>query len=105
MRELSPTRRDLEKLDVQDSIIVSSVEKAMKNYADGVLRILDGTSNRLSQVERATHDLRQSVASLKDSVDDYYDQTNHNYGKLNEHIMEVMLREIYPNTPEEIFVL
>ena len=65
----------------------------MKNYADGVLRILDGTSSRLLQVERAANNLRQSVSSLKDSVDDYYDQTNKNYGKLNEHVMEVMLRE------------
>jgi peptidoglycan hydrolase CwlO-like protein len=70
------------------------VEKAMKTYADGVLHVLDGTNSRLSQVERATQNLRQSVASLKDSVDDYYEQTNSNYGRLNEHVMEVMSREI-----------
>lgn len=88
LRELSPVRKD-QSMERQNSVIVSAVEKTMKNYADGVLRVLEGMSGRLSQLELASQDLEHSVASLKVSVDDYHEHTDENFKILNERIMEM----------------
>lgn len=88
LRELSPVRKD-QSMERQNSVIVSAVEKTMKNYADGVLRVLEGMSGRLSQLELASQDLEHSVASLKVSVDDYHEHTDQNFKILNERVMEM----------------
>eukprot|EP00250_Pteridium_aquilinum_P012509 c20767_g2_i1 orf=174-1391(+) len=88
LRELSPVRKD-QSMERHNSLIVSAVERTMKNYADGVLRVLEGMSGRLSQLELTTQDLEHSITSLKGSVDDYHEHTGRNFNILNERVMEM----------------
>ncbi|MCO5556469.1 hypothetical protein L7F22_010018 [Adiantum nelumboides] len=88
LRELSPVRKD-QSMERHNSAIVSAVERTMKNYADGVLRVLEGMSGRLSQLESISQDLEHSVTTLKTSVEDNHEHTDRNFKILNERILEM----------------
>lgn len=86
--ELSSSRKELD-MDSYNSVIVSAVERTMKNYADNILRVLEGMSGRLSKLESVTHNLEHSVASLKISVDEYHDEADGRLRALNNRVVEV----------------
>lgn len=86
--ELSSSRKELD-MDSYNSVIVSAVERTMKNYADNILRVLEGMSGRLSKLESVTHNLEHSVASLKISVDEYHDEADGRLRALNNRVVEM----------------
>ncbi|KAI5065647.1 hypothetical protein GOP47_0020342 [Adiantum capillus-veneris] len=88
LRELSPVRKD-QSMERNNSAIVSAVERTMKNYADGVLHVLEGMSGRLSQLESISQDLEHSVTTLTTSVEENHEHTDRNFKILNERIMEM----------------
>lgn len=71
------------------AVTMADIDRTMKKYSDNLLHALEGVSSRLSQMERRTHQLENSVDDLKLTIGNYNGSTE---GKLRH--LENMLREV-----------
>ncbi|XP_057983861.1 extensin [Malania oleifera] len=75
--------------NVNDTSIVSEIDRAMKKHADNLLHVLEGVSARLSQLETRSRHLENSVDDLKVSVGNNHGNTD---GRMRQ--LENILREV-----------
>ncbi|KAL5538078.1 hypothetical protein UlMin_043487, partial [Ulmus minor] len=86
---IEPGKYILEKeQSVSDSSILAEIDRTMKKHADNLLRVLDGVSARLTQLESRTRHLENSMDDLKISVGNNHESTD---GKMKQ--LENILRE------------
>eukprot|EP00249_Psilotum_nudum_P015208 c25215_g1_i2 orf=257-2173(-) len=88
--ELCPDglRREID-MDVCNLAVVSAVENTMKKYADNLLRVLEGITGQLSQLEVTTHALEHLLVELKATVGNNYGEADGKLRVLNNHLLEV----------------
>ncbi|KAJ7271440.1 hypothetical protein O6H91_21G029600 [Diphasiastrum complanatum] len=75
--------------DSLESATVAAVERTMKKYADVLLRVLEGMSGRLSQLENTTQRLEHSVQVLKSDAANHHGESDGKLRMLENHIKEV----------------
>lgn len=90
MDHVEPDRIILENAQkVNDSAIVSEIDRTMKMYIESVLHAIDGLSARLSQMESRTRHLEHSVDELKVSVGNSHGSTDGKMRQLENILLEV----------------
>ncbi|CAM6098057.1 unnamed protein product [Calypogeia fissa] len=72
-----------------DSATAAAVERTMKKYADNLLRVLEGMTGRLSQLEASTQRLEHLFEKIKNMVADSQAESDGKYRSLESHILEV----------------
>lgn len=87
--------------DVVESATVAAVERTMKKYADNLLRVLEGMSGRLSQLESNNQRMENFVSGIKGEAANNHGSTD---GKLR--ALENMIREVLAlsNSPDLHYV-
>jgi len=75
--------------DAVEASTVAAVERTMKKYADNLLRVLEGMSGRLTQLESNSSRMEHSVDKIKVEAADNFGATD---GKLRS--LENMIREV-----------
>jgi hypothetical protein len=75
--------------DAVETATVAAVERTMKKYADNLLRVLEGMSGRLTQLESNSSRMEHSVDKIKVEAADNFGATD---GKLR--FLENMIREV-----------
>lgn len=92
MGHVEPDRIILEKAQkVNDSAILSEIDRTMKRYMDSVLHAIDGLSARLSQLESRTRNIEHSVDELKLSVCNNHGSTDGKMRQLENILLEVQI--------------
>ncbi|CAB4297934.1 unnamed protein product [Prunus armeniaca] len=87
---IKPSELILEKdQNVPDATIVSEIDRTMKKHVDSLLHVLEGVSEKLTQLESRTHHLENSVDDLKISVGNNHGNTD---GKMRQ--LENVLRDV-----------
>lgn len=61
----------------------------MKKYADNLLRVLEGMTGRLSQLESSTQRLEHLFEEIKNVVADTQGEADGKFRSLESHILEV----------------
>lgn len=72
-------------------VLLVTVEKTMKKYADNILRFLDGISGRLSQLELYCYNVEQSVGDLRSDLTRDHGEADLKLRSLEKHLKEVSL--------------
>ncbi|CAL8107467.1 unnamed protein product [Prunus armeniaca] len=75
--------------NVPDATIVSEIDRTMKKHVDSLLHVLEGVSEKLTQLESRTCHLENSVDDLKISVGNNHGNTD---GKMRQ--LENVLRDV-----------
>lgn len=87
---IKPSELILEKdRNVPDATIVSEIDCTMKKHVDSLLHVLEGVSEKLTQLESRTRHLENSVDDLKISVGNNHGNTD---GKMRQ--LENVLRDV-----------
>jgi hypothetical protein len=69
--------------------LVSTVERCMKNYADTLMRSLDGITGRLSQLEIHCYKLERSIGELRGDMVQGHNEADLKFKSLEKHMQEV----------------
>ncbi|KAG9447819.1 hypothetical protein H6P81_013947 [Aristolochia fimbriata] len=69
--------------------IISAVDRTMKKYTDTVLRVLDGMSGRLSQLELYCYNLERSLGEFRSDIVRDQGETEQKFKSLEKHLQEV----------------
>uniref|UniRef100_A0A0C9RUW1 TSA: Wollemia nobilis Ref_Wollemi_Transcript_12083_2495 transcribed RNA sequence n=1 Tax=Wollemia nobilis TaxID=56998 RepID=A0A0C9RUW1_9CONI len=69
--------------------IVGTVERTMKKYADNLLKVLDGMSNRLMQLELVNERLERSVGEMRADMAEDHKENGERFRMLEDHVHEV----------------
>lgn len=77
--------------DAVETATVAAVERTMKKYADNLLRVLEGMSGRLAQLESNSSRMEHSVDKIKVDAADNFGATDGKLRSLENMIREVML--------------
>ncbi|CAL8997790.1 unnamed protein product [Prunus brigantina] len=87
---IKPSELILEKdQNVPDATIVSEIDRTMKKHVDSLLHVLEGVSEKLTQLESRTRHLENSVDDLKISVGNNHGNTD---GKMRQ--LKNVLRDV-----------
>ncbi|XVF58016.1 hypothetical protein PTKIN_Ptkin07bG0028500 [Pterospermum kingtungense] len=87
---IEPAKVVLEKdRNAFDMSIVVEIDRTMKKYSDNLMHMIEGVSNRLTQLESRTRRLESSVDDLKVSVGNYHGSMD---GKMRQ--LENILTEV-----------
>ncbi|KAH9329622.1 hypothetical protein KI387_001730, partial [Taxus chinensis] len=79
----------LQEDDSRYNEVIGTVERTMKKYADNLLKVLDGMSNRLSQLELINERLERSVGEMRADMEHDHNETGERFRILENHIREV----------------
>lgn len=71
------------------SEVVATVEQTMKKYADNLLKVLDGMTGRLAQLELVNQRLERSVEEMRADVAHNHSEADERFRLLDNHIQEV----------------
>lgn len=77
--------------DAVETATVAAVERTMKKYADNLLRVLEGMSGRLTQLESNSSRMEHSVDKIKVEAADNFGATDGKLRSLENVIREVIL--------------
>jgi L-tryptophan--pyruvate aminotransferase len=80
-----------EKESVEWAIVVATVERTMKKYADNLLHVLEGMSGRLSQLEFNSQRIEHTVQEFKVESADNHGAADGKLRSLENIIREVIL--------------
>lgn len=69
--------------------VVATVERTMKKYADNLLKVLEGMSGRLAQLELVNQRLERSVEDMRADVAHNHSEADERFRFLDNHIREV----------------
>eukprot|EP00262_Sarcandra_glabra_P006762 TRINITY_DN1928_c0_g2_i1.p1 TRINITY_DN1928_c0_g2~~TRINITY_DN1928_c0_g2_i1.p1 ORF type:complete len:537 (+),score=96.73 TRINITY_DN1928_c0_g2_i1:192-1802(+) len=69
--------------------MISIVEMTMKKYADNILRVLEGLSGRLSQLELYCYNIEQSIGEFKSDLTRDHNEADLKLRSLEKHLQEV----------------
>ncbi|XP_068657798.1 uncharacterized protein [Aristolochia californica] len=69
--------------------IISAVDRTMKKYTDTLLRVLDGMSGHLSQLELYCYNLEQSIGEFRSDIVRDQSETDQKFISLEKHLQEV----------------
>ncbi|BBN11542.1 protein MpFLOE [Marchantia polymorpha subsp. ruderalis] len=72
-----------------ETATVAAVERTMKKYADNLLRVLEGMSGRLSQLESSTQRLEELYGEIRNDVVNNHGEVDGKLRSLENHILEV----------------
>ncbi|KAL2624071.1 hypothetical protein R1flu_008316 [Riccia fluitans] len=84
----SPVPREHENESLEIATI-AAVERTMKKYADNLLRVLEGLTGRLSQLESSTQRLEHLFGEVRKAVGISHDETDGKLRSLENHVLEV----------------
>jgi hypothetical protein len=84
-----------EKESVEWAIVVATVERTMKKYADNLLHVLEGMSGRLSQLEFNSQRIEHTVQEFKVESADNHGAADGKLRSLENMIREVILSSCY----------
>lgn len=71
------------------SEVVATVERTMKKYADNLLKVLEGMTGRLAQLELVNQRLERSVEEMRADVAHNHSEADERFRFLDNHIQEV----------------
>ncbi|XP_068665586.1 RNA polymerase II degradation factor 1-like [Aristolochia californica] len=69
--------------------IISAVDRTMKKYTDTMLRVLDGMSGRLSQLELYCYNLERSIGDFRSDIVRDQSETDQKFRSVEKHLQEV----------------
>ncbi|KAG6542120.1 hypothetical protein Mapa_016472 [Marchantia paleacea] len=72
-----------------ETATVAAVERTMKKYADNLLRVLEGMTGRLSQLESSTQRLEHLYGEIRNAVVNNHGEIDGKLRSLENHILEV----------------
>lgn len=79
----------LQEEDSRYNEVIGTVERTMKKYADNLLKVLDGMSSRLSQLELVNERLERSIGEMRADMEHDHNETGERFRMLENHLREV----------------
>ncbi|XP_078429067.1 formin-like protein (DUF1421) [Wolffia australiana] len=86
-RSLMDVYGQREEFDNRD--VLTSVEKCMKKHADNLLRVLEGITGRLSQLEQHCYSLERSLGDLRSDMGRDQSESDQKLKSLDKHLQEI----------------
>lgn len=75
--------------NLNDSAMLSEIDRTMKTYINSVLHAIDSLGGRLSQLDSRTHHLEHSVDELKVSIGNNHGSADGKMRQLENILLEV----------------
>lgn len=80
---------------MSNTTIMSEIDRTIKNHTDTLLRVMEGVSARLTQLETRTHHLENLLDDLKVSVDNSHGTTDGKMRQFENILVEVTLLDAF----------